>query len=204
MAASLPLLPAMAGGIFASTDAAAATTRSRVRPGDAAWPTEAQWNDLARKVDNRLLKVRPPFADCAAAADSGACARLFKALKNPYYLGDEVGLTQTLGWVGAWTSQPSAYAVAARNTGDVVAAVNFAREHDLRLVVKGGGHSYQGTSNAADSLLVWTRPMNRITLHDAFVAQGCEGQAAPQRAVTVEAGAMWGQVYDAVTTRAGG
>ena len=77
--------------------------------------------------------------------------------EKSYYLGDEVGLTQTLGWVGAWTSQPSAYAVAARTTADVVAAVNFARQNNLRLVVKGGGHSYQGTSNAADSLLIWTR-----------------------------------------------
>ena len=49
--------------------------------------------------------------------------------------------------------------------------MNFAREHNLRLVVKGGGHSYQGTSNAADSLLVWTRAMDAITLHDAFVAR---------------------------------
>ena len=30
------------------------------------------------------------------------------ARANPYYRGDEVGLTQTLGWVDAWTSQPSA------------------------------------------------------------------------------------------------
>ena len=65
--------------------------------------------------------------------------------------------------------KPSVYAVAARTTNDVVAAVNFARELDLRVVVKGGGHSYQGTSNAADSLLIWTRTMNRITVHDAFV-----------------------------------
>ena len=63
--------------------------------------------------------------------------------------------------------------MAARNAKDIAAAVNFAREHRLRLVVKGGGHSYQGTSNAADSLLVWTRHMNDITLHDAFVPQGC-------------------------------
>jgi hypothetical protein len=54
------------------------------------------------------------------------CAQIFKELKNPYYLGDEVGLTQTLGWVGAWTSRPSAYAVAAQTTEDVVAGVNFA------------------------------------------------------------------------------
>jgi FAD/FMN-containing dehydrogenase len=81
--------------------------------------------------------------------------------------------------------------------------VNFARQHDLRLVVKGGGHSYQGTSNAADSLLVWTRAMNKITMHDAFVPQGCAGQQAPQPAVTIEAGAMWMDAYQAVTTVGG-
>ena len=74
----------------------------------------------------------------------------------------------------------------------------------LRLVVKGGGHSYQGTSNAPDSLLVWTRKMNAVTLHDAFVRTGCEGRRAPVRAVTVGAGAVWAQAYDAVTTAAGG
>jgi FAD/FMN-containing dehydrogenase len=105
--------------------------------------------------------------------------------------------------VDAWTSQPSVYAVAAGNAADVVAAVNFARNHRLRLVVKGGGHSYQGTSNAADSLLVWTRRMNDLTLHDAFVGHGGVGKQAPQPAVTVGAGAMWIDAYDAVTTRGG-
>src|SRR5262249_31137960 len=60
-----------------------------------------------------------------------------------------------------------------------------------------------GTSNAPDSLLVWTRHMNRVVMHDAFVAAGCDAQAAPQHAVSVGAGAMWGQTYDAVVTRAG-
>ena len=90
-----------------------------------------------------------------------------------------------------------------RRTEDVVAAVNFARENNLRLVVKGGGHSYQGTSCSADSLLIWTRAMNSIALHDAFVAQGCAGKQAPQPAVTVGAGAIWAQAYDAVTTKGG-
>ncbi|WP_429473334.1 FAD-binding protein [Paraburkholderia sp. WSM4175] len=94
--------------------------------------------------------------------------------------------------------------MAARNTDDVVVAVNFARRNNLRLVVKGGGHSYQGTSNAPDSLLVWTRKMNNITVQDAFVGTGCEGHAAPVRAVTAGAGALWAHVYDAVTTKAGG
>ena len=151
----------------------------------------------------RLVKVHSPLAACTDAPSSPACTQLFKDLKNPYYLGDEVGLTQSLGWVDAWTSRPSVYAAAARTTDDIVAAVDFAREHNLRVVVKGGGHSYQGTSNAADSLLIWTRRMNRIIVHDAFVGAGCAGEQAPQPAVKIEAGAIWGHVYNAVTTKAG-
>src|SRR5215207_9982676 len=182
--------------------AAAAGPTSRVRPTDSEWPSAADWERLNRDVGGRLIKVESPLAACIEAPESATCARVFDSLQNPYYLGDEVGLTQTLGWADGWTSQPSVYAVAARTTADVVAVVNFAREHHLRLVVKGGGHSYQGTSNAADSLLIWTRRMNAITVHDAFVGTGCEGQFEPQPAVTVEAGAIWGQVYDAVTTKA--
>jgi hypothetical protein len=135
--------------------------------------------------------------------DGEACRDLFRELKNPYFIGDSPALTQTCGWVDAWTSEPSAYAIAAHGTSDVIAAVNFAREKNLRLVVKGGGHSYLGTSNAADSLLVWTRPMNSIAVHDAFVPMGCEETATPVSAVTVGAGAIWMHVYDAVTTKAG-
>src|SRR5438093_991695 len=186
----LRMVPAVLAvlGMGKSGLAAVASQRSRVRPGDALWPTPAQWQQLAAQVGDALIPVRSPLSACTASRDEAACAALFKSLKNPYFLGDEVGLTQTLGWVDAWTSRPSVYAVAARHANDVVAAVNFAREHNLRLVVKGGGHSYQGTSNAPDSLLVWTRRMHDITPHDAFVATGCEAQAAPTRAVTVGAG----------------
>jgi FAD/FMN-containing dehydrogenase len=204
VAAALAFLPAMCSCLLGLKRALGATpSMSRVRPGDSAWPSAASWDRFRRHVGCRLVKVQSPLAACLEAPSSADCTRVFKELKNPYYLGDEVGLTQSLGWVGAWTSRPSAYAVMAESTDDVVAAVNFARQNSLRLVVKGGGHSYQGTSNAADSLLIWTRKMNGVTLHDAFIGVGCEGQHSPQHAVTVEAGAIWGQVYDAVTTKGG-
>ena len=112
-------------------------------------------------------------------------------------------MTQTLGWVDAWTSKPSAYAVASRPATMSWRPSISPASNNLRLVVKGGGHSYQGTSNAADSLLIWTRKMNAVTLHGAFVPDGCAGRHPPQPAVTVEAGAIWGQLYDAVTTKGG-
>src|SRR5262245_8964580 len=180
-----------------------ARLQTRSRPGDPGWPSEDSWEALNRAVGGRLIRVQSPLAPCMHDGASAACEQLFKSLKNPYFLGDDVALTQSLGWVDAWTSSPSVFAVAARSATDVVATVNFARTHGLRLVVKGGGHSYQGTSNAPDSLLIWTRGMNAITLHDAFVGAGCAGHSDPQPAVTIEPGAIWGQVYQAVTTRAG-
>src|SRR6185503_13734435 len=178
---TLPLLPLLmrSGGALAHGAGKLATAlRSRVRPGQPGWPTAAEWNRLKQDVGGRLLKLEPPFAQ-------GAASPALKQLDNPFAVGDNPALTQTSGWADAWASQPSAYAVAAENTADVVAAVDFARKHHLRLVVKGGGHSYQGTSDAPDSLLVWTRHMNQVNLHDAFVPQGCAGHVAPQPAVGV-------------------
>ncbi len=169
-AAALPV--AWAGSSIGTAATVSAPASARVRPGQRGWPSPATWDELKQAVGGRLIALKSPLVACQNAPDGGACADLFKELKNPYFIGDDPALTQTCGWVDAWTSAPSAYAVAAKQTADVVAAVNFAREHNLRLVVKGGGHSYQGTSNAADSLLIWTRAMHEIALHDAFVPQG--------------------------------
>jgi FAD/FMN-containing dehydrogenase len=175
-----------------------------VRVGEPGWPDPAEWARLRKRVGGRLVKVTSPFAACTPDPGSRGCTELFQNLRNPFYIGDSVALTQTLGWTDAWTSQASAYAVLAQNSADVAAAVNFAREHRVRLVVKGGGHSYVGGSNAPDSLLVWTRPnMRAVELHDRFVPRGAAGLVAPEPAVSVGAGAIWMDVYDAVTTTAG-
>lgn len=163
------------------------------------WPTRSQWDALARRVDGRLFAVDSPFADCGSGR---ACDALFQRLRNPYFIRDVPALTQTLGWVDAWQSTPSAYAVAPSRASHVAAAVDFARRHRVRLVVKGGGHSYLGTSNAPDSLLVWTRDMHDIVVHDAFVPHGCVA-TKPGPAVSIGAGAIWMHVYEAVSTRGG-
>jgi FAD/FMN-containing dehydrogenase len=173
----------------------------RCHPSDATWPSQQDWKRLNDAVEGNLITVNFPLSRLKADPGSVAAKRLAKDLRNPFYIGDQPGLTQTLGWVDAWATQPSVYAVAARNAQDIAAAVNFAREHNLRLVVKGGGHSYQGTSNAPDSLLIWTRHMHDIALHVGFVPGGCEHSMQPQPAVTLGAGTIWMQAYQAVTTQ---
>ena len=179
----------------------ASARAARVRPSDPAWPNAQEWDALRQAVGGNLLQPTTIWQTCAQAPHAQACLARVKEARNPFALGDDPGATQISGWLDAWTANASTYAVAAHSTADVVAGVNFARQHNLRLVVKGGGHSYLGGSNAPDSLLIWTRRMNRIELHDAFVPSGCSTQPLP--AVTVGAGCMWIDVYSAVTTQAG-
>ncbi|MEW5315001.1 MAG: hypothetical protein WDW38_006458 [Sanguina aurantia] len=146
------------------------------------WPR--CWRCAVRHLESWHADIEDFRLERGATSDA-ACKEAMQQIKNPYYIRDQPGLTQTSGWADAWLSQPSAYAVAAETTADVVAAVNFAREHHLRLVVKGGGHSYQGTSDAPDSLL-----------------QATSNQTAKPQNV-IEAGALWIDAYDAVTTVAG-
>ena len=184
---SMAALPAAAA---ASSVPLRAVPLRRVRPGALGWPGASEWAELNRQVGGRLISGNRPTLPPAP-----------NLLLNPFFVGDQVGLTQSSGWLGAWRSAPSVYAVHAANAGDVAAAVRFAATHNLRLVVKGGGHSYLGGSNAPDSLLVWTRAMDAIELHDAFVPRG--SRSAPVPAVSVGAGCIWGRVYRAVCVEGG-
>jgi len=199
------LLPAYAGWPCgpASAQPSSNSRAARVRPSDPAWPSQTSWDQLRQQTRGRLIEIRSPIDTCRDDPAGIACRNAFRSLKNPYAVGDNPALTQTTGWVDAWSSQPSIYAVAAETAQDVAAAVNFARDNNLRLVVRGGAHSYLGTSTAPDSLMIWTRRMKTITLHEAFVAQGCEGRQNAQPAVSVGAGAIWAHTYNEVTTKGG-
>lgn len=160
--------------------------------GGGQWPNSAAWDALRKQVGGRLMQPRSPWAALANKA-------LPDLIKNPFYLESQAGVSQTTGWLDAWHANPSAYAVAAESTTDIVAAVNFAREHGVRLVVKGTGHDYLGRSSGRDALLVWTHPMRKIAVHDTFVPQGAPAGTKGLPALTAEAGARWLEAFGAAT-----
>ena len=75
-------------------------------------------------------------------------------------------------------------AVIARCTGvaDVIAAVNFAREHDLLVAVRGGGHAVSGSSVCDDGIVIDLAGMNGVTVDPEA------------RTAYAQAGATWGDV----------
>jgi hypothetical protein len=183
-----------AGLALAATSVLAASqakTADRwVKPGAPGWPSDADWAGLKQAVEGRLAPVKlPDLAD----------PEVRKLIGDPFYLADQPGLTESSGWVDAWRAEPSAYVVAAKSSRDVAASIAFARTHKVRLVIRGGGHSYLGTSSAPNSLMIWTRRMNAITVHDAFTPAG--SKAAPVPAVSAGAGSIWLHLYQAVSPR---
>ncbi len=101
----------------------------------------ASWDELNQAVGGNLIRLQSPLADCAVAADNSSCQDVLQNLKNPYYIGDQPGLTQTSGWVDAWVSTPSAYAVAAR-TGRYVQGGGCATVGVAGLIQSGGFGSF--------------------------------------------------------------
>jgi FAD/FMN-containing dehydrogenase len=78
-----------------------------------------------------------------------------------------------------WNGMIDRYpAVIARctDTDDVVTAVRFAREHDLPLAVRGGGHNVTGNAVCDDGLVVDLSEMNSVRVdlesHRAYVGGG--------------------------------
>ncbi len=135
LAAAIALQPDLLSR--AAANAAAPSAFSRVRPGDSAWPNAESWAKLKEAVRGDLTAVEPPFAACAGDPQGVTCADALANIHNPFFIGDQPGGTQVSGWLDAWTPAASAYAVKAQSSADVAAAVNFARDNRLRLVVKG-------------------------------------------------------------------
>ena len=68
------------------------------------------------------------------------------------------------------------------NVGDVVGAVNFAREHDLEIAIRSGGHSGPGLGLVDDGLVIDLSGMNGVRVDPEA------------RTARVETGCTWGDV----------
>lgn len=67
-------------------------------------------------------------------------------------------------WNGSIDRRPAAIARCA-GVADVIAAVRFARDQDLLVAVRGGGHSFPGLSTCDDGLVIDLSPMKGIQVN---------------------------------------
>ena len=84
-------------------------------------------------------------------------------------------------WNGVIDRRPACIARCA-GVADVVAAVRFAREHDLEIAVRGGGHNVAGTAVCHDAVVIDLSAMRTVWVDPAG------------RTAWVQGGALWSDV----------
>jgi hypothetical protein len=84
-------------------------------------------------------------------------------------------------WNGAIDRRPRLIARCI-GTADVVAAVRFARDHDLEIAIRGGGHNVAGTAVCDDGIVIDLSAMRGVRIDPA------------DRTAWVQGGALWGDV----------
>lgn len=65
----------------------------------------------------------------------------------------------------------------ATNIAQIQLAVNFARNKNMRLVIKNTGHDFGGKSSGAGALSIWTHRFKDIKFYDMYKTAGYRGPA---------------------------
>src|SRR5262245_60105799 len=84
-------------------------------------------------------------------------------------------------WNGAIDRRPRLIARCI-GTADVVAAMRFARDHDLEIAIRGGGHNVAGTAVCDEGMVIDLSAMRAVRVDPA------------NRSAWVQGGALWGDV----------
>lgn len=92
-------------------------------------------------------------------------------------------------WNGMFDKRPAIIARCSA-VSDVVAAVNFARENNITIAVKGGGHNSAGTGACENGLMIDLSLLKKITVD------------RKNKTANVQGGCLWGEV-DAVLQQSG-
>lgn len=167
----------------------------RCTPDQSCWPSPADWSAFNASINGNLVKLPPAAHVCRDPTyDAEACARFVTV--DGYDFVD--------GWKAARPNALPLYTAVVQSVQDVQAAVKFAKERNLKVVVKNTGHDTSGRAVGRDSLLIVTSRLDGISFSDNFVPAGVPGGPVPkgeEKAVTIGAGVLTKELYDACNER---
>lgn len=155
------------------------TPQCRYLPSDPEYPSSEQWADLNSTVGGRLIATVPIGTPCHDPNyDEAACQAVRDGWTNPSLHDESSSSVMAAFWanescdpftpkerpceLGNYVS----YAVNVSGAEDVAAGIGFARERNVRLVVRNSGHDYLGKSTGAGALALWVHHLKDIHFVD--------------------------------------
>ncbi|KAF2657495.1 FAD-binding domain-containing protein, partial [Lophiostoma macrostomum CBS 122681] len=178
---------------------------------NACWPTGADWTALNTTVQGALKVALPPGAVChnsigntsTSTYNAAACANVQANWLNEQWLTDDPILALWPLYTNNTclpTSDPNTpctrgfygnYVILATNKAQIKAGVDFARTHNLRLIIRNTGHDFMGRSVGYGSLIINTHSFQDATFTKKYTGPGnWTGSAA-----TVGAGVQGRALY---------
>ncbi|TLD04772.1 uncharacterized protein PgNI_09073 [Pyricularia grisea] len=203
-------------------------------PKDDCWPSAAAWSDFNKTVGGKLIKNTPVALPCyyGITQDDNSCQAVQKGWTSPNFQADApvgydypVNLTCPLISLGAAAADGNCslgnapvFAVNVTAVEDISQALSFARERNLRVVVKSTGHDFmqrQGCvsqnltlsivcnsnpvfrSTGYASLSIWLRHLrNGIAFHDANPElEVCPESGWNGSSLTISGSYSWDDIY---------
>src|SRR2546426_5857472 len=116
------------------------------------------------------------------ALEETAVQELVSRMRGELLRSGDAGYEQALRVYNGMIHKRPALIAHCVDVADVIAAVNFAREHELTLAVRGGGHSGPGLGTCDDGLVIDLSDMKGIRVDPSA------------RTARVEGGCTWGEV----------
>ncbi|KAL2255431.1 hypothetical protein VTK26DRAFT_3397 [Humicola hyalothermophila] len=166
--------------------------RCRAWPGSSDWPSESDWRKLNSSLGGALLRRVPPAAACYPGEhyDPSTCRWLVNESGQTHFWVDDP-LTTLTQWPQGSTCVLAAnaegtctrggfpeYVVNATEVKHIQAAVNFARNKNIRLIIKNTGHDFGGRSMGAGPPSVWTHNLKDFEFISEYTTKGYSGPAA--------------------------
>ncbi|PYH43024.1 FAD-binding oxidoreductase [Aspergillus saccharolyticus JOP 1030-1] len=169
------------------------TRQCKILPGDPAWPSQSTWDLFDQLLGGRLLRPSLLASPCYAEwpeFNNATCYNLSMnwlnsslhighptSIMNPLYAGRSC-MPFGFNYTNTCTEGGyPAYVVNASTAAQVQLAVNFARNSNLRLVVKNTGHDFNGKSSGKGALSIWTHWLKDKVFYPSFAAD--DGYVGP-------------------------
>ena len=114
-----------------------------------------------------MTTMTPTSGTSRALADDGAVRSLREKVRGTIIAPGDSGYEEARRvWNGMVDRRPAAL-VRAAGVADVLAALRFGREHDLRIAIRGGGHNVAGNGTVDGGILIDLSPMKAVRVDPA-------------------------------------
>ncbi|KAG6915211.1 hypothetical protein DXG01_012682 [Tephrocybe rancida] len=216
------LLPFL-GIAWAAAPAATSNPGYNCCPGQQCWPSIKEWQQFNHSIAGHLFQTIPLGAPCyknSTYYNADACNVVESTYNNSVSRGSHYGETYWSNWEACGTSGCSllgsnpeetlystcslgrlaSYYVDVRNALHILAALQFAHAHNIRLSIKNTGHDFFGRSVAPNSLAIWTHNLDTLKFYKNFTASNCPS-ANTQNVGEMGAGVIAGDAYQYFSTQ---